>query len=110
MTPFGLYLRVKVMKTVFGRHKEVNVMQAAQLTIPNSHMSSSSSLQGKISNLVARVFGCWHAQLSRPFSHQGRAYRSCLNCGAQRQFNLGNWQMQGKFYYGKPQITQIQSV
>ena len=37
--------------------------------------------------------------MSRPFSRDGRAYRSCLNCGAQRQFNLGNWKMTGSFYY-----------
>ena len=55
-------------------------------------------LTGKISNLVTRVFGCWHAELSRPFSRGGRAYRKCLSCGAQRRFNLGNWEMQGKFF------------
>ena len=76
-------------------------MQAGQLTIANSNIGhiDASSLTGKISNLMARVFGCWHADLSRPFSREGRAYRTCLSCGAQRQFNTGNWQMQGKFYY-----------
>ena len=56
-------------------------------------------LTGKITNIVARVFGCWHGDLSRPFSREGRAYRTCLNCGAQRRFNLGSWKMQGKFFY-----------
>jgi len=51
------------------------------------------------------VFGCRHGKLSRPFSREGKAYRSCVNCGAQRQFNLGNWQMQGKFFYRKPAIS-----
>lgn len=76
-------------------------MQAGELTIANSNMGNfnTSSVTGKISNLVARVFGCWHAELSRPFSRDGRAYRTCLSCGAQRQFNLGNWKMQGSFYY-----------
>ncbi len=79
-------------------------MQAGQLTIANSNVAhiNTSSLTGKIQSLVARVFGCWHAELSRPFSHEGRAYRTCLNCGAQRQFNLGNWEMQGNFYYHVP--------
>ena len=36
--------------------------------------------------------------------------RSCVNCGAQRQFNLGNWEMQGHFYYGQPQRHQITTV
>lgn len=80
-------------------------MQAAQLAIANSTVApiNSSSLTRRIGSLMARVFGCRHAELSRPFSHDGRAYRSCLNCGAQRQFNLGNWEMQGGFYYGQPQ-------
>jgi hypothetical protein len=68
----------------FGRVQEVIIMQA---------------LGGKISSLVTRVFGCWHGELSRPFSRGGRAYRKCLSCGAQRRFNLGNWEMQGKFFY-----------
>ena len=85
---------------------------AAQLTIPNSTMAPirSSSVSGKIGSLMARVFGCRHAEMSRPFSRDGRAYRSCLSCGAQRQFNLGNWEMTGSFYYGKPQTHQISSL
>jgi hypothetical protein len=84
--------------------KEVNIMQAGQLTIANSNVGqfNTSWFTAKISDLMARVFGCWHVQLSRPFSREGRAYRTCLSCGAQRQFNLGKWQMQGKFYYRIP--------
>jgi hypothetical protein len=76
-------------------------MQAGELTIQNSNIGhiNVSSLTGKVGNIVARVFGCWHGELSRPFSRDGRAYRTCLSCGAQRQFNLGNWEMQGSFYY-----------
>lgn len=93
-------------------------MQAAQLSIAHSTISplnSSSlmdgvSLTARIGSLMARVFGCRHAQMSRPFSREGRSYRSCVNCGAQRQFNLGNWEMQGGFYFGGPQSRQIQGV
>ncbi len=101
-------------------------MSAAQLTIANSTVAAnrkisqldsssvtrreSDSAAGRLGSLVARVFGCRHAELSRPFSRDGRAYRSCVNCGAQRQFNLGNWQMQGSFYYGQPQPHQIRTV
>lgn len=66
-----------------------------------------SSVTGRISNLMARVFGCRHASMSRPFSRDGRAYRSCLNCGAQREFHIGKWEMTGSFYYGQPQTHQI---
>jgi hypothetical protein len=73
----------------------------AELTIakPNVGQVGGLSLTGKVGNLMARVFGCWHAELSRPFSRNGRAYRKCLSCGAQRQFNLGKWEMQGDFFY-----------
>ena len=90
----------------------------AQLTIPNSTVApldsssllNSSSVTSKIGSLMARVFGCRHATMSRPFSRDGRAYRSCLNCGAQRQFHLGKWEMQGRFYFGHPQSHQIPTV
>jgi hypothetical protein len=84
----------------------------AEITIPNTKLVQleSSPVTGRIGSLMARVFGCRHAELSRPFSRDGRAYRSCLNCGAQRHFNLGNWQMQGHFYYGQPQRHQIRSI
>ena len=87
-------------------------MQAGQLTITTSTVPQldSSSLTGRFGTFMARVFGCRHAEMSRPFSRDGRAYRSCLNCGAQRQFNLGNWEMQGNFYYGQPQRQQISAV
>ena len=82
-------------------------MQAGELTIANLAVGhiEPSSVTGKIGNLMARVFGCRHAELSRPFSRGGRTYRSCVGCGAQRQFHLGNWQMQGDFYYGKPSVV-----
>lgn len=93
-------------------------MQAAELIIANTTAApgssagqlDSSSLTGRLDSLMARVFGCRHTDMSRPFSRDGRAYRSCLNCGAQRQFNLGNWKMQGRFYYGQPQTSEMSAV
>jgi hypothetical protein len=79
----GLFARYRLKDSSEG-FLEVKIMQV---------------LTGKISNLVTRVFGCWHAELSRPFSRGGGAYRKCLSCGAPRRFNLGNWEMQGKFFY-----------
>jgi len=79
-------------------------LNIAKLTVAT--IDHTSSVSARISNLVARVFGCRHAQMSRPFSRDGRAYRSCLNCGAQRQFNTGRWEMTGSFFYGQPQRHQ----
>jgi len=84
-------------------------MQAGQLTIatPNIGQISASSVTAKIGDWVARVFGCWHKEMSRPFSHQGHSYRVCLDCGAHRQFNLKNWKMQGQFYYQRAATNQF---
>lgn len=85
---------------------------AAELTIATSTAPQMDSLSvaGRLNTLMARVFGCRHTDMSRPFSRDGRAYRSCLNCGAQRQFNLGNWKMTGGFYFGQPQRRELPSV
>jgi len=87
-------------------------MQAGELTITNFAVGhiDPSSVTGKIGSFMARVFGCWHVELSRPFSRDGRTYRSCLNCGAQREFDLGNWEMQGNFYYGKPSTKNTHCI
>src|SRR5205085_11204529 len=97
---------------VEGNFERGETMQAGELTIANLNVGhiDPSSLTGKIGNVMARVFGCWHLQLSRPFSHEGRAYRSCLNCGAPRQFDLANWQMQGDFFYGQPTTDKTHTL
>jgi hypothetical protein len=90
MTLFPQILRVKVVEAVLGLEKEVKIMQAGQLTIatPNVGQMDTFSVIAKVGEWMARVFGCWHSDLRRPFSHQGHAYRVCVNCGAQRTFNL----------------------
>jgi len=65
----------------------------------NINVLNSIPSGGGSGSWVARVFGCWHREMSRPFSHQGRSYRTCLSCGAHRRFNTGSWEMQGSFYY-----------
>lgn len=87
-------------------------MQAGQLTIASSNRPplNASSLFAIVGMWITRLFGCWHTEMSRPFSHHGKAYRSCLNCGAQRQFNLRNWQMQGDFYYHVSKTSQLHVV
>lgn len=87
-------------------------MQAGQLTIatPNVAQLDSTSVTGKIADWMARVFGCWHMEMSRPFSHQGQAYRVCLDCGAHRKFNLSNWKMQGEYYYQRATTNRFESL
>ena len=53
----------------------------------------------KLARLLMRVFGCWHVDMSRPFSRGNEAYRTCVACGARRRFDLEQWEMVGSFYY-----------
>ena len=61
-----------------------------------------ASQEPGIARWVTRILGCWHRNMSRPFSTDGKAYRVCVSCGARRPFNLTNWEMQGDFYYSRP--------
>jgi hypothetical protein len=78
-------------------------MQTQQAIIEHhSYVTGNNSSGGAIGDLITRLLGCRHKEMSRPFSSQGQTYRSCLACGARRQFNLGRWKMQGGFYYRLP--------
>ena len=68
------------------------------LSFAHQNASANEGLVG----WMTRVLGCWHRELSRPFSSQGQTYRVCVRCGARRPFNLGSWEMQGNFYYSLP--------
>lgn len=67
-----------------------------------SNVQANSARGAAVGGWFTRVFGCWHKEMSRPFTDQGQTYRTCLDCGARRQFNLRRWEMQGDFYYGLP--------
>jgi hypothetical protein len=54
---------------------------------------------GEKVGIFARLFGCTHQNLSRPFSHKSVAYRTCLQCGARKQFNTQTLETVGGFYY-----------
>lgn len=57
------------------------------------------SLVGKKIGLFGKLFGCWHKQLSRPFTSKNSSYRTCLECGARRKFNPENLKTSGPFYF-----------
>ena len=82
-------------------------MQAQQAITKDFSVVQNIPSGGGIGSLVARVFGCWHREMSRPFSRQGQSYRSCLNCGASRKFNVGRWEMTGNFYYARPSASSF---
>ena len=74
---------------------------------PQKHVNINALFFGEKISLVAKLFGCWHENMSRPFGHGKIAYRSCLNCGARKQFNTETLQTFGKFYY-PPLVKKIE--
>lgn len=59
----------------------------------------------KMGRGMMRIFGCWHVDMSRPFSRGNETYRTCVACGARRRFDLEQWEMVGSFYYPERQFA-----
>jgi hypothetical protein len=101
----GLFARY-LMNAIFAQfRKEVSFMQANQLTLVNRNnieQTRESLFAGRVSGWLGRMFGCWHKEMSRPFSRDGQTYRACVTCGARRTFNVSRWEMRGGFYYSLP--------
>jgi hypothetical protein len=46
------------------------------------------------------MFGCWHLQkLGAPFTRDNETYRTCMRCGARRQFDVERSKHIGSYYY-----------
>jgi hypothetical protein len=58
-----------------------------------------SNQLAQVKNVMRRAVGCWHLEMSVPFTRDNETYRSCLTCGARRRFDLEQWTMVGAFYY-----------
>jgi hypothetical protein len=61
-------------------------------------MTASSNRFTHVKSVFQRAFGCWHRRMSLPFTRGTETYRTCVDCGARRQFNLEEWTMVGAFY------------
>ena len=53
----------------------------------------------RIGEFLARAFGCRHRQMSLPFTRGNLTYRTCVACGARRDFDLVKREMVGPYYY-----------
>jgi hypothetical protein len=63
---------------------------------------------GQKVGVIAKLFGCWHENISRPFVQGDTAYRACLNCGARKQFNTETLETYGTFYF--PPVVKEERV
>lgn len=70
-----------------------------QNRIAEGIISRTDGAFGSKIGVVAKVFGCWHTELSRPFTSEKQSYRACLNCGARRPFDAKNLKTFGSFHY-----------
>ena len=68
------------------------------LTVERVSDRNDDSLGTKI-GLLGKIFGCWHKDLSRPFSNNTSSYRVCVDCGARRMFDTKSFKTLGTFYY-----------
>ena len=49
--------------------------------------------------LMGKLFGCWHKDLSRPFTTDQGSYRVCTHCGAHKEFDIKSFRTLGSFYF-----------
>jgi len=75
-----------------------------QAVLEQNHIAELDKIQienafGAKIGLVGKLFGCWHKQLSRPFTNNKSSYRTCLRCGARKRFDAQNLKTFGPFYY-----------
>ena len=74
----------------------------AQIASSGTSESVNEKVFGKKLGILTRMFGCQHKNVSRPFSLGRSGYRSCINCGARRQFNPRTLETHGGFYAPPP--------
>lgn len=61
---------------------------------------------GQKIGVITKLFSCWHDDLSRPFVQGKTAYRSCLQCGARKQFDPETLETYGSFYF-PPAVKKV---
>ena len=77
---------------------------------PNKSYSTDLSHRFlKVATVFKRIFECWHLDMSLPFSRGNETYRTCVSCGARRQFDLERWTMVGPYYYPKGKFALYES-
>lgn len=72
-----------------------------QVILENNQVWEKEKIQKQEATIgfFAGIFGCWHKELSRPFTTSNNSYRVCLNCGARRHFDAENLKTYGQYYF-----------
>jgi hypothetical protein len=75
-------------------------MQAVKkMAVSDEGRADSPSATAIPNRWLTRLFGCRHRNMSPPFTGGEETYRSCMNCGARRLFNVERGRTTGTFYY-----------
>ena len=77
--------------------REVGIVEAV-LQETRVDQAGLTARINRLNNVFKRVLGCWHRRMSLPFTRGNETYRTCVDCGARRQFDLEQWRMVGAFY------------
>jgi hypothetical protein len=70
-----------------------------QNSISKTNANYSRNVFGEKIGVLGKVFGCWHKNLTRPFTMERESYRACVECGARRRFDAGTLRTFGSFHY-----------
>ena len=75
-----------------------------QFILEQNHISKNinnrtKGIFGEKIGVFGKVFGCWHKDLTRPFTTWRESYRTCIECGARRRFDEKSFKTIGSFYY-----------
>ena len=92
------------MATTLIRKKRLNVLAGSSWR----QAGINERIFGVKVGIFAKLFGCEHKNISRPFTTGGTSYRTCLSCGARKQFNSETLETFGSFYY--PPIVISESL
>jgi hypothetical protein len=85
-------------------------MHNAQTVLSHHTHGSQVDLAGLgrvLTQWLVRIFGCWHGEMSRPFTLDKATYRVCMDCGARRNFDPVKWEMVGGYYYAVPAANEL---
>ena len=69
-----------------------------------------ASFTSAVGSWFGELFGCQHAEMSRPFSRHGETYRVCISCGARRSFDEKTWNSSGRYYFKPARTTDLQDI
>ena len=66
--------------------------------VESSHEDLHLKVNESLGYFLQRLVSCRHRDMGRPFTREGRTYRSCAKCGMRREFDLETWKMKGRYY------------